>query len=79
MADLVDDTDRHISRSIEIALHLHQKNNFIKPEFDEQGAKICVECGVGIPIARAQIEHVVRCLDCQNELESKKPPKRKAF
>lgn len=46
-----------------------------KPEqeacYDEQGLRICMDCGVSIPELRILAVDAVRCVDCQQVAEIK--------
>lgn len=45
----------------------HRNRHREQPEYDSDGAKICVDCASLIPADRARIEFTVRCIDCQEE------------
>ena len=51
--------------SIERAIYQHVNRNQLSAEFNEKGEKICIDCGIDIPIKRAAISGTVRCIDCQ--------------
>ena len=42
------------------------------PEFDESGRRICLECGVVIPLARVEAIDAVCCVDCAEYQEKKR-------
>jgi DnaK suppressor protein len=40
------------------------------PEYNDQGERICIDCGIVIPAKRIEIvPNVVRCVDCQFDYE----------
>ncbi len=43
----------------------HNNRHRIKPEFNTDGEKICIDCGDTIPPERAKLSFVVRCVYCQ--------------
>ena len=51
--------------SIERALFKHANRDHPDAEYNEKGEKICIDCGIDIPLKRAAIGGVVRCIDCQ--------------
>lgn len=51
--------------TIERALYRHVNRNQPNAEYNEKGEKICIDCGIDIPVKRAAISGVVRCIDCQ--------------
>lgn len=71
MADEVDLAAYHEERHTEICLNNIVSRTREQPEFGDNGEKICVECGVVIPEKRAAIDFVVRCIECQEEEDSR--------
>lgn len=47
----------------------HSRRLKEEPEYDTDGAKICIECETLIPEQRAKLDFVVRCINCQDEEE----------
>lgn len=42
-----------------------------EPEYDDDGNRICLDCGIIIPIQRVNAVNAVRCVDCQSVIEAK--------
>ena len=66
----MDDADfsveiQNLNVSLAVANHLSRYRE--KPEFDDDGAKICIDCSTLIPPERAKLDFTVRCIDCQKE------------
>jgi RNA polymerase-binding transcription factor DksA len=66
MADEADMADMQIQDNINFAL---RNRKAPKPEFNHTGEKVCIDCDIVIPKARAAIDIVVRCINCQQEIE----------
>lgn len=65
MADEADLGSDEEVKAIERSLRKHLNRPQLTPEYNEKGEKICIDCGIDIPIKRAAIDGVVRCIDCQ--------------
>lgn len=68
MADEADIATDHEDHRLALSLASHTNRPKERPEFNDDGDKICIECGLVIPKNRAEISFVVRCIECQ-ELE----------
>lgn len=66
MVDEADLADIQVQDHIDFAL---RNRKTPKPEFNHSGEKVCIDCDIVIPKARAAIDIVVRCIKCQQELE----------
>lgn len=55
----------------ELWISKHTKRHREEPEYDADGAKICIDCDTLIPKARAELDFVVRCIHCQAEEEDR--------
>jgi len=65
MADEADySSDREIA-TIERSIYQHLNRHQPAAEYNEAGEKICIDCGIDIPVKRAAIDGVVRCIECQ--------------
>lgn len=49
------------------ALRQHAGRQKERPEYDDDGGKICIDCSDVIPAERAKLDFVVRCIYCQDE------------
>lgn len=65
MADIADEGSYQENLALQAALRKHAQRRQIPEEYNEKGEKICVDCGVDIPVKRAAISGVVRCIECQ--------------
>ena len=72
MSDDVDNAEPTREAHFTESMRVH--NLRPKAEYDSEGCKVCIDCGVNIPPERAAIDVVVRCLECQeiSELEAKR-------
>lgn len=68
MADEADLADRDSADFLDRALKLHREREK-EVSIVLSGVKICTECGDSIAKERAALPFVVRCIDCQRELE----------
>ena len=64
--------DGDLSTDVEIehnerVLREHARRNREQPDFNDDGAKVCIDCDSLIPEARAKLDFVVRCIYCQEE------------
>lgn len=50
-------------------IKLHARRATSTPEYNEQGHKVCSECGELIPALRAAIAWVSTCVPCQQQKE----------
>ena len=65
MADLIDMANDLADYTTTRYINQHKARHRIQAEYTANGAKICLDCTDVIPIQRAKIEGVVRCIDCQ--------------
>lgn len=69
MADEVDKADSAIQLALDEMMYRHSARVKEEALFNALGEKVCSDCGIEIPIKRACIEGVTRCIDCQREEE----------
>lgn len=69
--DTLDQASNYTQRDLAMALQRREEAKE-PPEYDDEGNKICLDCGEVItPPARASISVVVCCLECQTKRERK--------
>lgn len=70
MADPADEALNEMERNEAIRAR-QGKPQTVPPAFDDEGNKICIDCGNEIPPARAALTFVVRCIGCQRAHEKR--------
>lgn len=69
MADIADQAEHQEEMARNMVIKSHQNRKKEMPEFDNEGNRICTDCGDEIDERRIKAIDAVRCVCCQSTLE----------
>jgi DnaK suppressor protein len=69
--DIADQAEHQEEMARNLVIKSHQNRRKEQPEFDNDGNRICLECGDDISEKRIQAIDAVRCVFCQQKKEQK--------
>ncbi len=72
MADNADIAENEIERGTQRAIDSILNRNTERPEYNDEGDRICLDCAAVIPEARIKAVGAVRCIYCAQADEDEK-------
>ena len=66
--DIADQAQYAEALNLKLAIARRQEAIGI-PDYDEDGFRVCINCGTRIPTIRVEAVGAIRCIDCQRAYE----------
>jgi len=71
MSDIADQAEHQEEMARNLVIKSHQNRQKEQPDFDNDGNRVCIDCGDLITNLRIKAVNAVRCIYCQQIKETK--------